>query len=417
MSGAATLGLFQGFGVEIEYMIVDTATLNVRPVADEVLRAISGAYDAEVDRGPLCWSNELMLHVIELKTNGPAPGFAGLADRFQADVAAINDLLRPLGARLLPTAMHPWMRPDTEARIWPHEYNEVFETFDRIFDCTGHGWANVQSAHLNLPFHGDDEFGRLHAAIRLLLPLLPALAASSPYAGARRMAALDYRMRLYGALTARVPSITGDVVPEPVFSEAEYREKIMARMFEDIAPHDPLHVLQLEWLNARGAIARFSRGSIEIRVIDAQECPAMDIAILALAAETLRTLVGGGWADRPAQERYPGTLLRALLDATVRDGLAAPLPDAAYADLFGADPARVGTAGELWAYLLDHAGGVVDPPLRGVLRPVETILEHGNLATRILAATGGAGGVDVLRPVYARLADCLAGGVPFVPRP
>ena len=33
---------------------------------------------------------------------------------------------------------------------------------------------------LNLPFSSDEEFGRLHAAIRLLLPLLPALAASSP---------------------------------------------------------------------------------------------------------------------------------------------------------------------------------------------------------------------------------------------
>ena len=36
--------------------------------------------------------------------------------------------------------------------------------------------------HVNLPFADDAQFARLHAAIRLVLPLLPALAASSPIA-------------------------------------------------------------------------------------------------------------------------------------------------------------------------------------------------------------------------------------------
>ena len=49
----------------------------------------------------------------------------------------------------------------------------VYEAFDRIFDCRGHGWANLQSVHLNLPFGDDDEFGRLHAAIRSSFPCCP----------------------------------------------------------------------------------------------------------------------------------------------------------------------------------------------------------------------------------------------------
>ena len=44
--------------------------------------------------------------------------------------------------------------------------------FDRVFGCRQHGFANVQAMQLNLPFRGDLEFGRLHAAIRLLLPIL-----------------------------------------------------------------------------------------------------------------------------------------------------------------------------------------------------------------------------------------------------
>ena len=54
--------------------------------------------------------------------------------------------------------MHPWMDPRA-ASLWPHEYGEVYAAYDRIFDCRRHGWANLQSVHLNLPFADEREFG------------------------------------------------------------------------------------------------------------------------------------------------------------------------------------------------------------------------------------------------------------------
>ena len=83
----------------------------------------------------------------------------------------MNALLSPMGARLMPTAMHPWMDPN-RVQLWPHGTRVVYETFDRIFSCKGHGWANLQSQQINLPFASDEEFARLHAAIRFLLPIL-----------------------------------------------------------------------------------------------------------------------------------------------------------------------------------------------------------------------------------------------------
>ena len=82
MSRPGQLGLFAGFGVELEYMIVDRKTLAILPLADLVLEQAAGAMTNEVQRGALRWSNELVLHVLELKTNGPAPLLAGLADEF-----------------------------------------------------------------------------------------------------------------------------------------------------------------------------------------------------------------------------------------------------------------------------------------------------------------------------------------------
>jgi hypothetical protein len=120
------------------------------------------------------------MHVLEFKTNGPVPDLRNVAGLFQEEVRRANRRLESLGGRLMPGGTHPWMDPVTETKLWPHEYNEIYRTFDRIFGCQGHGWANVQSTHINLPFSNDVEFGRLHAAIRGVLPLIPALAAASP---------------------------------------------------------------------------------------------------------------------------------------------------------------------------------------------------------------------------------------------
>src|SRR5690606_20826997 len=98
------LHLFEGFGVELEYMIVDRETLCVAPMADELIRRVAGAYLSEVERGELSWSNELALHVVELKTNGPAASLVPLAELFQDHVRQVDEALAPLGARLLPTA-------------------------------------------------------------------------------------------------------------------------------------------------------------------------------------------------------------------------------------------------------------------------------------------------------------------------
>ncbi|MCL4219132.1 MAG: glutamate--cysteine ligase, partial [Candidatus Hydrogenedentes bacterium] len=131
MSVDPSLHLFEGVGVELEYMIVDTDSLDVQPCADEVLKAVNGGYVNEVERGSLNWSNELALHVIELKTAGPAPSLDGLAAQFHQGACGIQGLLEPMHARLMPTAMHPWMDPYAEMKLWPHSASPIYEAFHR----------------------------------------------------------------------------------------------------------------------------------------------------------------------------------------------------------------------------------------------------------------------------------------------
>ena len=215
------LRLFEGYGVELEYMIVDAGSLAVRPVADRLLMDDAGVVQSEVERGAVSWSNELVSHVLELKTTEPARSLVGLGDRFAEHVRAATARLRPLGSALLGTGAHPFFDPHTETVIWPGEYTEVYRTYDRIFGVRGHGWSNLQSVHLNLPFGDDAEFGRLHAAIRLVLPIIPALAASTPYLDGRRADHLDARLHLYRHNQDRIPELVGRVVPEAVFPVAD----------------------------------------------------------------------------------------------------------------------------------------------------------------------------------------------------
>lgn len=199
----------------------------------------------------------------------------------------------------------------------------------------GHGWSNIQSTHLNLPFSTDEEFARLHAAVRLVLPLLPALAASSPIADGRRADWLDNRLAVYRTNASKIPSITGCVIPEAVFSHRDYEREILDRMYRDIAPHDQEKVLQDEFLNSRGAIARFSRGSIEIRLLDIQECPMADIAIASAVVDVIRALVEERLSDFHSQCRIETELLESVFLETSRVGQDAVIDDPHYLATLG----------------------------------------------------------------------------------
>ena len=408
----ARLHLFEAYGIELEYMLVSAETLDVLPRVDAILSAEAGGeIVSDVEFPEVTWSNELVRHVIELKTSEPRPNLDGLADAMQSHVARINGLAKEIGGRLLPTAMHPWMRPEREMELWPHDNHVIYETFNRIFDCRGHGWANLQSIHINLPFADDAEFGRLHAAIRLVLPLLPALAASSPIVEGATTGLLDNRLEQYRTNARRIASITGRVIPEPVYTEADYDREVFRPMYRDIAPYDPDGVLQQEFLNARGAIARFTRGAIEIRVLDLQECPQADIAVARLVIDVLKRLVSETWAPLARQQNMAIDPLERILLGTIRDAETFEIDDPEYLSLFGAEASGPLTAGALLRRLGE---GVLDPALKSgpAARALETILTKGSLASRIVARLKAAG---TPQRVYGELADCLSVGCEFRP--
>jgi glutamate---cysteine ligase / carboxylate-amine ligase len=396
--GVAPLRAFSAVGLELEYMIVRTPTLDVAPIADRLLDERTGA-------SGLAWSNELVAHVVELKNPRPTSALAMLPARLQAEICAMNAVLAASQARLMPTAMHPWMDPSKETRLWPRD-NEIYRAYDRIFNCSSHGWSNLQSMHINLPFGDDHEFGRLHAAVRLVLPILPAIAASSPFAEGRHTGWLDYRLRAYEGNAGCVPQMNGEMVPDPITSRGQYEREILAPLYAALAPHDQAGLLREEWVNARGAIARFDRSAIEIRLIDTQECAEADVAVAAAVVDLVRLLYDAGPAAVPTSE------LARILRLCMRDAERAKIDSPAYLDaLIGRSD--VCDAREVWERLAGRMSKEAHRPLWQPL--LSRVLREGPLARRLLNALGANPSREQLANAYTGLCECLEHGVPFAP--
>lgn len=397
--------LFERFGIELEYMIVDKDTLQVIPRADIPLgKDKKGNNLSDIRRGDVGLSNELVSHVIELKCAEPTSSFSLWSKNFHKEIIHINKELAKINAMLLPSATHPFMNSQEEMVIWPYDANEIYTTYDRIFNCKGHGWANLQSAHLNISFNGDDQFEVLHAAIRILLPLIPAIAASSPYLDSKFTQFKDARLETYRHNQEKIPSIIGQIIPEPVFSYAEYDRVIFTPIKNDIAPYDTEHFLNHFFLNSRGAIARFDRGAIEIRLVDIQECPAADIAIAELQIAVLKTIISQKWASIEKQKELETPILASFLHKTIKVAENAIIDDKSYLLALGIEESSI-KASDVWKHLYKHCKKSITLASQKIL---EKMLARGTLSTVLLKKIGERPSRDRLVFEYAKLAECLA---------
>lgn len=392
------LSLFQGFGVELEYMIVDKDSLNIKPIADLLLKELAGNVNDDFENGEIAWSNELVMHVLEIKTNGPATSLMGLSEKFNENVKLANIKLAKHNAILLPTGAHPFMNPLNETVIWPHEYNQVYALYDRIFDCKGHGWSNLQSTHLNLPFANDLEFEQLHAAIRLLLPIIPSISASTPILDSSFNGFKDHRLEYYRKNQAKIPAIAGKIIPEKAYNQKDYESLIFEPIRKAITPYDSEGVLGKYFLNSRGAIARFDRMAIEIRVIDIQECPKMDIAVLTLIIETIKWLIARQSQELKRQKAFDENELYEIFCGHAKTAEDTIIQNKEYLSIFGFNKPSC-TSNELWKHIVDCVQLENDE--------VNLILEKGSLSTRILGRLSQDFSLENIKKVYRNLAHCL----------
>jgi carboxylate-amine ligase len=245
----------------------------------------------------------------------------------------------------------------------------------------------------------------------MVLPVIPALAASTPFFDGKYAGFHDSRMEAYRHNQAKIPSIAGVIIPEAVFSSEAYRQRIFNPILHDIRPFDEEKILDKHFLNSRGAIARFDRGAIEIRVIDIQESPLADMAIVNAVTGLIKLVAKGLFGSYEEQKQWHEVTLASIFLGAIKNSGMTVIEDSLYLKFWGCKKSRL-TAGELWLHLAPFLKTVMLPEYFDVF---SVIVNQGTLSQRLLAAVGKNFSKEDLVHVYRRLVQCLSENRLFLP--
>ncbi len=237
----------------------------------------------------------------------------------QNSVTTLNGILQAHGVCLLGTGMHPLLKLE-ETAIWPHYHRKIYQEYSKIFNLKQHGWLNIQSFHLNLPFQKEEDAVKMHNYLANMCAYLPAVAASSPIFEGKEGADVDNRLSFYRVNQREIPSVTGGIIPEYIQSLSQYKRDVIERYSMDLAAAGASKtLLHREWVNSRGVIFRFDRSALEVRVMDEQECIKSDVSLACFVRATLRGLL-----DTNPELASREVLLKDF-DAVIHSGLNAKL--------------------------------------------------------------------------------------------
>jgi gamma-glutamyl:cysteine ligase YbdK (ATP-grasp superfamily) len=375
--------------------------LKALPIVDKVIKDFHGRVVNFVELPQFTFGKEIQLHVMEIKANAPFRSPELFEETMQSAVSTLLDFLwKKHHAYLLGTGMHPLLRLE-ETSIWPHRHRKIYHELGKIFNLKQHGWLNIQSFHLNLPYSREEKGILLHNLLAGLCAYLPAISASSPIFEGAIGPNVDNRLYFYKINQREIPSITGDVVPEDVSSFDQYRKEVIGKYSQDLAKLGAgKTILFKEWVNSRGVIFRFDRSALEVRVIDEQECVKSDVALSCFIRAALRGLL----AERA--EPLPHQLLVRDFNSVMANGLNAKVLHP-----------KGETARQVCQHFFNLALENAEEDEKKYLWIVKKRIEDGNLSeliqNRVLKRAQKTDLKEAILGIYLTLIKCLSDNQPF----
>jgi len=157
-------------------------------------------------------------------------------------------------------------------------------------------------------------------------------------------------------------------------------------------------------LNSRGAIARFDRGAIEIRLVDIQECPDADIAIAEWEVAVLKGLAEGAFASEAEIRALDTDALAKILLAMTKSAEKTVIADRDFLNIWKINASEI-TAGELVQRITDKVRSKISDHSQALL---VSMFKRGTLASALVKNVGADPDRDDFVYEYGRLAHCLA---------
>jgi gamma-glutamyl:cysteine ligase YbdK (ATP-grasp superfamily) len=386
-------------GPEHEYSLVNQE-LKVLPISDKIIKDYCGKTINFVELPTFTFGKELQMHVMEVKANAPFKSAVEFEETMQNAVRTLSQIVGKHGAMLLGTGMHPLLQLKDTA-VWPHYHNKIYRECGKIFNLNQHGWLNIQSFHLNLPFRKEADAIQTHNYLTNLCAYIPAIVASSPIYEGKNGPDIDNRLQFYKVNQKEVPSITAEVIPEYASSLSQYKQDVIGRYSTDLAKAGAdKTLLNREWVNSRGVIFRFDRCALEVRVMDEQECIKSDVALSCFIRAALRGLIA------LKAELLPHDLLVKDFNAVIKDGL-----NAQVSNPYGK------TARQACQHYFNLAQKYSDEDEKRYLWIIQKRLENGNLSNliqeRVSRRAQKTDFHEAIITIYSTLIKCLSDNEPY----
>lgn len=247
-------------GVELEWQLVDTSTLDLR---EGVVPLI------ELLRDEPCVKPELLQTAVETITP-PGESTAALRPILRDVLSRLADAARGLGVALVGAGTHPFCE-----RLIPVTPLPRYLTMERSDGYLTHAFvAYALQVHVGMP--SAEVAVRVMRDLRASLPVLLALSASSPFYHGYRTAFASYRQRILACSRSYgMPPHFGDWQEFVRFLETVERANVFGS-FRD-----------MHW----DARLRPDFGTIEVRVMDAQPTIDRSLALAALVHALLVRLM------------------------------------------------------------------------------------------------------------------------------
>ncbi len=385
--------LFTELKIDVEYMTADRDTLDAIPAADRLLETASGKkdliyYPYGKDEG-ISWSTVSAGYAVKFKIENKNMTFRDAETVIYKEIKRAGLILEEINAVLLPTAVHPWLKMNNN--IIKHVGDNIAKdqkTVSGFDESNDSCLRNFHLMHLYLPFKNDREFFRLHTAVRLILPLIPALSSSSPIIGNAESGKLDNRLEVYK--NSCLYSVEDPIIPEPYSGSEKNKIKLA------LNNNDNVKICSSN--NMCGISADFDKGIIDLGMFEIQESLHADISIARFITLILEFLVNCGCgAERQAEADTAE--LSDLMNSVLSRGMFAVVENKEYLEMLGI---KKQDKMSLWGIWMHFSKTVKD--YAGVKIPsVENILKTGSLSERIIKSIENSS----IHDTYKKLYECL----------
>ena len=384
-------------GPEHEFCLVDSE-LKPLPIVEEVINEYYTKLASFLYLPNSAFRKEFPSQIVELKARKPFKSPELLEETMQKAILSFLDFLKKkYDAQLLGTGMHPLLGlEETSVR----EHDIIAQELGKVFPLKRHGWLNIQSFQINLPYSSEQEAVTLYNMLAQLCTYLPAISAASPICEGQLTPYDDFRLVSYKSKSVEFPSVTGDVIPEYISSFSQFEKEVSDVYSRDLTNAGVSVGDFEEYVNQRGLVFKFKRNALEVRVIDEQECIRSDVALSCFVRSAIRGLTASD------NDVLPHQVLVNDYNSIVKDGLGAETLNP-----LGKD------AKHICQYFLNLAYKYADENEKRYLWIIQKRINEGNLSKLIRKRVQNRAQKTTLKEaiisIYSKLAECVSKNQPY----